>query len=108
MKKPPNSPVHSPSGKIEDVVCTGATMEDLAGDLDLMQAGGQAPSRCYLCKRQDGEDSMTIEVSSDDKRPSVKPIPITLCHVERKMKHLRMHYKLCVECAALLGLTEHL
>src|SRR6266536_2067690 len=92
--------------KKTEIVIPGIREEDWEKDLknlDHYHAEGVKPLpsvwRCYLCKRLEGEESLTIDFDTKTvghPRLEVKKIKVSLGDVS-------MIYHLCIECFVLIG-----
>jgi hypothetical protein len=85
---------------------TGKTAPDVMLECTQMEAGEpRPPAQCYLCKRQQGEQSAAIKVAPG----STEPLPT---FVELKVEYVRANsipdadifFPLCQDCRLLLDL----
>lgn len=86
--------------------CTGLSLDDAAGDWQLMEAGVQVQKQCYVCKRQEGGNPATIRWREGEEEQSIVDVPFPLYEIERKRKDSIWHFRLCHECAILLDLDD--
>ena len=88
------------------LIVTGKTERQLIDEMRVLELsveqGIKAPKirTCYLCKREEGENSLCFFADGSDKI-SLEPIKLTTYEVQME-EDISLHYLLCSECALLL------
>lgn len=91
------------TGKTEHQMIDELRVMDVAEELRIKQPRVKC---CYLCKREEGENSVTFYPGDEE---SINLVHIKLHHYEVEVgDQATFYYLLCGECAALLGVIEKL
>lgn len=91
------------------VLCTGKSEDDFRDELQLLDAGYEQVTirTCYLCKRQDGVKCIGIRQGENEDDRSIVEREIDLQPFFRNIGGHAYVYRLCGECALLLGFSEN-
>lgn len=85
---------------------TGKTAADVALECTQMEMGEpRPPTQCYLCRRQQGEESAGIKVMTGTMEPTATFVELKVEYVEvNSIPDADVLYPLCQDCRLLLDI----
>ena len=67
---------------------------------DYLRRHGDAPDACYLCKRMEGDSTLSLKEEGPDRRMATNSVKLQ--KIGRKVGETVLVFNLCVECCLLL------
>ena len=84
-------------------ILTGLTEATLKEDQHLAEAGFKVAQHCYVCKRQEGQNSVCYDKADGEMITTTIELNILSRCIERSDGRFTFEYPLCFECAVLLN-----
>lgn len=88
------------------ILCTGISEDEFRDDLRLKEVGIGTKPRCYSCKRQAGEQTVSLMLYDDDKNKDLVRQEVKLIGFEKTLKGNTFQFPVCLECSVFLGLLD--
>lgn len=90
------------AGKELDVLITTGTTE--SGFKAYFRKHGEAPDSCYLCKRAEGDTTLSLKEEGDNLRIATNTVKLQ--KLGRKVGDTVLVYNICIGCLLLLDVTR--